>query len=307
LCGDCHSPHAVVAKSAAEPMEEVACRNCHYEVYEAYAQSVHGQSRAKNGPGAPFCADCHKTHDVAPAASGEPIKDTCLTCHADALSSHKSWLPNAGRHFQAVSCGACHAPGVARRVDLRLFDAGAKVGGKEGVPWFEARTREANANGGLDALAVQSLLKEFNHEGSSGTTTLRGRLEVANGADGHLLAQKDQAVKDCKNCHQAGADPFQKVTLSMVDANGRAMRVGAHKDVLNSALSVDSVRGFYAIGATRIKLLDLIFLAVLAIGVAVPIGHFTLRWLFRKYLNRAIREFQARQEAKPSNDVDSAR
>ena len=296
LCGDCHSPHAVRAKPGATPMAEVACRQCHSDIYDAYATSVHGQSRAQAGSSAPLCPDCHKAHDVAPAASGEPIKEVCLTCHASALSDHQKWLPNADRHFQAVSCGACHAPGVPRRVDLKLFDTGAdaKIAEKQGVPWFEARAHSADLKGqGLDALAVQSLLTEFNHNGNGNNTVLRGRLEVANGADGHRLAHKEKAVKECTNCHQAGADPFQKVTLSMVDGNGRPMRVGAQKEVLNSALSVDSVRGFYAIGGTRIKLLDWALLAVLAIGVMVPIGHFTLRWLFRKYLNKMIQKYQA--------------
>ena len=64
------------------------------------------------------------------------------------------------------------------------------------------------------------------------------------------------------------------------------MRYGAKPEVLNSMISVDSVGGFYAIGGTRIKLLDwLLALAVLG-GIGAPLGHMTVRWLFKKYAKR---------------------
>ena len=45
--------------------------------------------------------------------------------------------------------------------------------------------------------------------------------------------------------------------------------------------------GFYAIGGTRIKLLDVLLALGFLGGISVPIGHLTLKWLFRKYLKRA--------------------
>ena len=64
------------------------------------------------------------------------------------------------------------------------------------------------------------------------------------------------------------------------------MRYGAKPEVLNSMISVDSVGGFYAIGGTRIKLLDwLLALAVLG-GIGVPVGHLTVNWLVRRYAKK---------------------
>ena len=64
------------------------------------------------------------------------------------------------------------------------------------------------------------------------------------------------------------------------------MRYGANPEVLNSVISVDSVSGFYAIGGTRIKLLDwLLALAVLG-GIGGPLTHMTVRWLFRRYAKK---------------------
>ena len=287
LCSDCHSPHAVRAKAATEPMGEVPCRACHSSIYDAYAASVHGQARA-SGKKAPICADCHRAHDVNAASTGNQLKDACLGCHKEALKAHKEWLPNADRHFAAVSCPVCHSPKAARRVDLRLYDNVTKerVAEKLGVPQFETRARSADSTGlGLDALALQSLLKEFNREGN-GKTILRGRLEVSTGVEAHQLSDKSMAIKDCDNCHREGAAAFQKVTISIVSPDGRPLHYGAQKEVLNSATSVDSVGGFYAIGGTRIKLLDVLLVLALAAGIGFPIGHMSLKWLFRTYLKK---------------------
>jgi len=292
LCSDCHEPHAVRAKAAASgPINEVPCRNCHGAVFKAYAQSVHGLARAKDaGGGAPICADCHRSHDVTAASSGNQIKEACLGCHYNALQLHKSWLPNAAHHFEAVSCPACHAPLAPRRVDLKLYDSSARerVVEKMGVPRFESRTKLADSKGqGLDALALQSLLKEFNRDNDEGDTVLRGRLEVDGGPEAHMLTAKGKAIKDCKACHREGAAPFQKVSISIVGPDGRPLRHGAQQDVLQAPTSVDSVRGFYAIGGTRIKLLDILLVLALVSGVAVPIGHLSLKWLASKYLQKS--------------------
>lgn len=292
LCSDCHAPHAVRGKAAASgPIDDVPCRKCHGAVFKAYAQSVHGLARAKDSNGgAPICVDCHRSHDVTAASSGNQIKEACLGCHYNALQLHKSWLPNAAHHFEAVSCPACHAPMAPRRVDLKLYDSSTKerVTEKLGVPRFESRTKLADNKGqGLDALALQSLLKEFNRDNNEGDTILRGRLEVDGGPEAHMLTAKGKAIKDCKACHREGAAPFQKVSISIVGPDGRPLRHGAQQDVLQAPTSIDSVRGFYAIGGTRIKLLDILLVLALASGVAVPIGHLSLKWLAGKYLQKS--------------------
>ncbi|OGA16317.1 MAG: hypothetical protein A3I63_00615 [Betaproteobacteria bacterium RIFCSPLOWO2_02_FULL_66_14] len=282
ICTDCHAPHAVMSKSAYDAASGAPCSGCHDPVFKAYAGSVHGEA-------ALGCANCHRAHDVNPATTGEQLKNACLGCHEGTLSSHKAWLPNAERHFDAVSCPACHSPTAKRKVDLRLYDAVAKerVVEKAGVPQFESRARSADAKGlGLDALALQSLLLEFNREGAPKQTTLRGRLEVTTGAEAHQLAPKAKAIQDCATCHRRGADPFQSVTVSIVGADGRPVRYDAQQGVLNSMISVDSVGGFYAIGGTRIEVLDMLFVLALLIGIAVPVGHLTLTWLFRRTAKR---------------------
>jgi hypothetical protein len=300
VCTDCHDPHAVTPKTASTPVADVACRKCHSSIFDAYIGSVHG--KARSGPGesaAPICADCHHAHDVLAAGSGDRLKNACLGCHTTVLAAHKTWLPNTERHLEAISCPACHSPAAQRRVDLRLYNNATqqRVAEKQGVPQFEIRARSADASGsGLDALALQSLLREFSRDGGAGDaakTTLRGRLEVRNGEDAHRLAPKSQAIKDCAACHQEGAAAFQSVTVSIVGPDGRPLRYGAQKEVLNSVISVESVGGFYAIGGTRIKLLDVLFVLALLAGAGVPLGHLTLNWLFRRYARNAAAQAAA--------------
>lgn len=288
ICTDCHNPHAVMAKAAYDAATGTPCSKCHDPIFNAYAGSVHGQARKQGRMDAPVCSNCHSAHDVS-ATTGDHLKDACLGCHPGALAAHQTWLPNAEQHFEAVSCPACHAPGAKRKVDLRLYDnvAQQRVAEKAGVPQFESRARSADAKGtGLDAMALQSLLREFNREGIDNKTTLRGRLEVTTGVEAHQLAGSTQAIRDCAKCHRQGADPFQSVTVSIVGPDGRPLRYDAKQEVLNSMISVDSVGGFYAIGGTRIKLLDVLLALALLIGVGVPVGHLTLTWLFRRYAKK---------------------
>ncbi|MFI4938972.1 MAG: multiheme c-type cytochrome [Burkholderiales bacterium] len=296
LCSDCHDPHAVRSHSASGPMVDVPCKKCHEKIYTAYASSVHGLERSKQvgklGPDvkkAPICADCHQSHEIKAASTEGRIKDACLNCHKGALSKHQQWLPNAEQHFEAISCPVCHVPTAKRRVDLRLYDSKANkdITEKQGVPQFENFVQAADIQGqGLNALALQSLLKEFNREGSVGTTVLRGRLEVSSGAEAHQLVDKSHAIKDCNTCHRAGADVFQTVVISIDRPDGLTVQHGAQKEVLTSTISMDSVRGFYAIGGTRIKILDVLFVLALLAGIAFPIGHVSLNWLFKIYLKR---------------------
>lgn len=291
VCTDCHGAHSVRPKAIYETVAGVPCKKCHIDIFDAYLGSMHGQSRSVVGHfEAPICADCHRAHEVGPVASGNLLRDACLGCHADALTAHREWLPNAALHFEAVSCPACHAPLAERRVELRLFDGKAQMPFSEpgDARQFENRISAADLQGdGLDALELWNLVRDINREGKAPEMTLQGRMGVRTGADAHRLSDKAGAVRDCSSCHQQGAGAFQNVTVSIIGRDGRPVRYDADKDVLNSPMSVNSISGFYAIGGTRIKLLDVLLALGFLGGISVPIGHLSLKWLFGKYRNRA--------------------
>ena len=285
ICTDCHNPHAVI-KDAATKIEQVPCQKCHTEIFTAYSGSMHAKARSSSDQSyAPICSGCHSAHAVQPISRGQGPEAACFGCHAGVLEAHQTWLPNAALHFEVVSCPACHAPGAQRKVDLMLIDSkDAKARGTEqiGVPVLEA---SASSDGkGIDAQTLMNLLQKLNRAGLGGKTILRGRLDVRTGPQAHELADKSKALSDCQVCHNAGSEAFQSVTISLVGPEGRRIDYGANADVLSSAISLESVSGFYAIGGTRVKILDILLILAFLGGLAIPVGHLTLGWIFKRYV-----------------------
>jgi hypothetical protein len=305
LCADCHNPHAT--RSAKDKSgghaEPVLCQKCHEGITKAYADSVHGRS----GDEALACKDCHQTHSVKAASLGYNMKSQCVSCHREVGTTHAKWLPNTERHLEAISCPACHSPGTTRRVNLRLYEGGdapQQAAEKVGVPKFVKLANWADAKGsGLDARALWSLLQEFNGTGAEGKTVLRGRLEVQNGVQAHQLGEKALALKDCDTCHREGAASFQAVTVSMAGPDGRPLRHEASQGMLNSIESIGSVGGFYAIGSTRIKLLDTLLLMALGAGILIPLAHLTVKLLSKR--RRAQQEHASASADEPRTGGDT--
>jgi hypothetical protein len=73
------------------------------------------------------------------------------------------------------------------------------------------------------------------------------------------------------------------VTISLLRPDGRRIDYSASADVLNSALSLASVRGFYVIGGTRIGFLDILLILAVLGGLALPVGHLTMGWILKRY------------------------
>ena len=285
VCADCHDPHTQRPVKEKVAMEATPCARCHKEIFAAYVGDVHGTQRALQGKAAPICADCHKAHAVTAPSLGTGMRETCLSCHQDAAAKHQGWLPNTARHLAAISCPACHAPDAKRRVNLRLFDAATntQLREKSGVPQFrDLIAATGSQNMGLDERALRSLLKEFGEQDGQGKVVLQGRLEVRSGVEAHQLSDKAKALKDCRMCHSAGAEPFQSVTITMAGPDGRPLRHGVDKEVLTSLVSIESVRGFYAIGANRIKLLDVLLVVAVAGTLGGVLMHLAIRWGFRR-------------------------
>ncbi len=294
-CGSCHTE--VDIKSHPPSKRDIkntrqysieraeACRQCHEDAFKQHTGSVHAIRLSQGNPLAPVCTGCHGSHSVTPRTAYE----TCVTCHSAALVAHQKWLPNAHAHHEVVSCAACHAPAALRMLDLRLYDAGTGtwVSEQVGAARFEKLARSIDANGnGLDTAELLKLLGEFNRDESSPRKSMRGRIELRTGVEAHRLAEKSQAVKACDSCHRNGAEPFRNVTVSITGPDGRPVRYPAQETVLSAPFAMAALPEFYAIGSTRSRLLDILFVLALLGGAAVPIGHLTVRLLMRKLLKK---------------------
>lgn len=288
VCTGCHAPHAVI-KGAAASMETVPCKPCHAEIFTAYASSVHGVLRSGGLAEAPLCFSCHGAHDVQVPSAGVGRRDVCLGCHTEATASHRKWLPNVDLHFSVVSCPVCHVPTAKRRVDLILFNSATQREVPEaiGMPRFQPLDGKAGAaQPGLDPTTLLVLLQTLNAPGTAGKTALQGRLDVSTGVEDHQITFANKAISDCATCHREGSAAFQSVSVAVAGPAGIPVRFAADKDVLSSAFSVPSVGGFYAIGGSRITLLDVLLVLALLGGVGGPLGHLTVRWIFRHFINQ---------------------
>lgn len=289
VCTSCHSPHAVV-KGAAQAMETVPCKTCHSDIFGAYATSIHGTLRAAGITQAPLCYSCHGAHDVKVPTAGEGLKATCFGCHKDAVAKHQVWLPNTQLHFTVISCPACHSPTAHRKVDLALVSSKSKEEAARpiGVPEFEG-SHDASAVGdkGLDPATLFKLMQTLNQAGVANKTAIKGRLTVSTGVEAHKIAAASEAIKNCATCHKAGSAAFQSVTISVAGAGGVPVSYGVNKDVLHSAFSIPSIGGFYAMGATRITLLDVLLVLGLLVGFGIPALHLTIRWLASRPTDKA--------------------
>ncbi len=117
-CTDCHVD--IVDIPHRHP-KKVNCRRCHYagntvgapqgDLYDRYAQSVHGKEVAKGNPKAPVCQDCHGTHHVlSPDSVGSTMYKTnrprtCGKCHIDIYATYRESI-----HGQALAKGVLDAP-----------------------------------------------------------------------------------------------------------------------------------------------------------------------------------------------------
>jgi cytochrome b subunit of formate dehydrogenase len=95
VCTDCHGDHDL--KSASAPDSSInaqnltaTCGQCHAEIADRYAHSVHGKALAHGISDAPTCTECHDEHLILPTESeacdvsfAQQSQNTCGRCHED--------------------------------------------------------------------------------------------------------------------------------------------------------------------------------------------------------------------------------
>lgn len=87
VCTDCHGAHDTPIPD--EPRERISytCRQCHSNIFEEYATSVHGEALIEeSNPDVPTCIECHGVHNLTdPKTALFRIQspELCATCHAD--------------------------------------------------------------------------------------------------------------------------------------------------------------------------------------------------------------------------------
>lgn len=289
VCIDCHGSHSAV--KVDRNLGLISCDKCHGDVNAAYKLSVHNTARIKGKEDAPICSTCHKSHDIEVTAMTMKMKDKCLECHKDAEKAHKKWLSNppfklssfAEHHLNKVACALCHSPGASGGVYLCLYDQKTKKPfSKEDVlKLLETDSAgligklDTNRDGSIDAPELWSMVKQLNEKGAD--VTLTGRMDVRKGTEAHQIAVKKEAVRECERCHRTDSDFFKEVSVVLLKSDGRPRFLSAKQGVLTSVLSILPVSEFYALGGTRLGLLDIVGTIAVLGGIAFALGHITIR------------------------------
>jgi len=173
-CATCHPAHEVLPpsdpRSLVNPVNlPQTCAQCHGDVYEIYAASVHGVAAERGMSGAPTCADCHGEHRIEPPESPTSTvfpttisRTTCPSCHAsEAMGSRYGFDPARIASYQqtyhglatrrgdlsVANCASCHGVhNIFRTADPRSTVNPANLTQTCGSCHPDANTRFAAIN-----------------------------------------------------------------------------------------------------------------------------------------------------------------
>ncbi|OGW39119.1 MAG: hypothetical protein A2Y97_09130 [Nitrospirae bacterium RBG_13_39_12] len=291
-CTGCHgAAHSLVSTKTDKTIGFTSCNKCHGELNSSYEASVHYIARVQGKANAPVCSSCHNAHDIESTKMTTKIKEGCFKCHKDMGKVHNKWLKNppiklstfSAAHFDVVSCAACHSPDSKRRIYLSLFNS------KTGKPMTDEEIAtildtdaaglmkkiDTNSDGIVEGRELWDIFAVLLGKGV--LTTFMGKMDVSNAAEAHQIGSKAEATRDCEKCHHPDSAYFENVFIVMSKTGGETTVLPAKKGVLQSVYSIIPVRKFYAIGGTNINLFDILFYVALVGGIAVPIGHLSLR------------------------------
>jgi predicted CXXCH cytochrome family protein len=86
LCTDCHGAHTVAKSNGSRSQVAQTCANCHAQIYDEYAESVHGSVLLKDNPDVPVCTTCHGVHNIHSAVTSsfrQSSVQLCVECHSN--------------------------------------------------------------------------------------------------------------------------------------------------------------------------------------------------------------------------------
>lgn len=296
-CVDCHADIKELDTSKDVPhstqLAPVQCAKCHEEQSVAYQNSVHRKAGTK-GISIP-CFACHDYHYIT-RLEGKTVPERensfCLKCH-DPGKFH-DWLPQKETHFAHVECTVCHAPDTPRQLRLQFYDlVNQKILSSQEILTALGTDTGAFMNlldtdkdGRLSAEEFEDMVLLLRQRGAR--VTFHGEL-VSNLQPIIHQVNRGGAKGQCELCHVPASPFFEAVSISL--QNGDDFK---NFPVERKVLETYHVSHFYALGGTRVRLLDQVGLGLMAGGVGVVLLHLSVRVATIPKRRRA-------EEKKPSN------
>ena len=283
-CASCHESVTDQHPDDGLTPSKASCRDCHQSIAEEFARNDHSANAA--------CGDCHNPHaaHATREVSGTDMNRQCAVCHASPAmaEAHDAWLPQAALHLEMLPCVTCHTGSQNYVITLYPSRAPAETsaptrGGEVELADFQE----------LQALAGERPIAALIDANGDHFVSL-AELRAFNGSRTHSLRLKGMMTPeivthdlqiltnrwDCTFCHASGPDAMQTSFVALPLANGTYQRLPVEKGAILDALN--GTPDFYMMGATRNASMNLLGLAILAGGLAMPVGHGFLRFLTRK-------------------------
>ncbi len=282
-CIDCHADIAELNYDNdlphAKELAMVDCASCHEEETDAFASSVHMKIKSKGIT--MTCYACHDYHYVShleAASVAERENNFCAKCH-NPYQSHE-WLPKREEHFAFVECTVCHAPEVPRHIHLKFFDlvsnkyyTGEEILETLGIGYEEfmkVLDKDEDGTIGKDEFEIlEFMLRQKNVHAIFHAELVAETEPVAH------QVNRGVAERNCEKCHTAESPYFNAVTIVIPKEDGSV----DHHQVDRSVLESYSLRHFYLYAGTRVKLLDMIGIVLIAGAFCGVLGHLSIRIL----------------------------
>ncbi|OQY20416.1 MAG: hypothetical protein B6I36_01190 [Desulfobacteraceae bacterium 4572_35.1] len=280
-CAGCHEVSDEHPDSDQSPTMAATCADCHDELASTYTASVHGDNAT--------CTECHNPHAAFPpvSLSGVQMNKPCQQCHesAEIEATHARWLPEAEVHISSVACVTCHSS--SDKFVITLYPTHRKdnraYAPYELMTFTEMQQTAGTENGAslidTDSNGEISLDELSAFYANSAKSGLRlWAMMTPENVDHDFRTMDDRW--DCTYCHAAGPEAMDSSYVAFPQADGTYKRLPMEKGATLNALF--GTPDFYMVGATRSKTLNIIGLLILLGGLAMPIGHGSIRFLTRK-------------------------
>ncbi|MCS7163528.1 MAG: cytochrome c3 family protein [Thermodesulfovibrio sp.] len=287
-CLKCHGYHNVSFITKDKMASSELCIRCHRESGKAFEESVHHVAVKQGKQNAPNCSSCHNSHDVLPVNIAK-LDNACIKCHKDVKTTHNKWLWNpplrlttfVETHFNSTTCASCHTK-TQKAIFLTLVDKAKnktlqedEVAKALNIDIKALKTKiDPNGDGKIEEKELWQFMSSIKEKTKA---NLLGKINVLNSSDAHKIESREKSIKDCAYCHSPNAPMKSKLEINREGT--KPLRFEVETKALNSLYAIPNIKDFYVLGFTKIQILDVLFFLALIGGIAVPIGHITLRIL----------------------------
>ncbi len=233
-CTKCHTDVNLKALRPCETSKNVDCSNCHIKTSETYFASDHGKAYMTKKSNAPFCTNCHGTHqiksrydDTSPTYRAN-IPTTCGKCH------QTNGKANKGTHLKELNALSDYSQSVHGK---GLKEKGLLVSAVcTDCHTSHSILKESDKNSSVNPLNIpntcshchKSIFEEYMKSEHS-IANSDGNLTYptcANCHSAHTISEIDkskfqiQITKQCGSCHKKLAETFKETY------HGKAIHLG---------------------------------------------------------------------------------